>query len=253
MNGHDRIKGPQSGRNVVGDVCEDLVADLIGGRRWPSWPLIPVPRTVARDEDGEDFLLTPDLFWPERTAYVEVKAGIAKFYVTVTQHAAYGRIRDRATDPIDRPRVFYAFVAYKPELPVGKKRAVSELVADVLAHVRFVLILDSRIVDRLASEVGSHGRDWVTPLSPMLGAWRDLYFFTPGKIEWMLSATRRELTARFGSDQRVRDIAAAYPVRIVGPKRRARTWRGPLPFEQTDLFDPARRHMGDNHLDEWTL
>jgi len=253
MNGDDKVRGPQSGRTVVGDTCEAHVARLLGARRWPDWPLLPVPRTVARDDDGDDFLLRPDLFWPAETALVEVKAGIAKFYVTVVQHAAYGWLRDHGVGPVRQPRVYYAFVAYRTERKVGARRSVRDLEADVVNGIRFVLVLDSRLVDVLAADFGSHGRDWTTPLSPMLGKWRDHYFFTPGKLEWLLSASRDDLTGRFGGGIRRTAINSGPPAVIIGIKRRSRRWLGPLPFEQQDLFDPNRQGFPLDDLDTDTV
>lgn len=244
------VKGSQYGRNIVGDLFEAMVADLLDGRRWPGWPLIPIPREVARDDVGDDYLLQPDVFWPSESAMVEVKAGINKFYVTISQHQAYSWVRDQAKWPIAKPRVFYAFVAYRTEQKVGKRRSVQDLQEDAARNVQFVLIVDSRLLDLLLPSFGTEGRDWISPLSPMLGAWRDRYLVTPTKLSRLMSMSRTDLTDQFGSDWRVTDISGS--VRIIRRHRRSRRWIGPLPFEQTDLFDP-NRPIPRNDLDDYEL
>ena len=218
--------GPHAARGKIGTLAADLVQSVLpNSRRWPRTHPIPCPF------DDQDGYVYPDLFWKDQTAMVEVKAGIKRFYVRVTQHRSYDWIRDNGTLPVYRPRLFYAFVHYKPAGRVGDMQE-KDLTYKFESMVKSILILDSRIVDYLAIDFGDYGKDWSTPLSERMGgAWTNLYRITPARLRPFLDCPVEDVPSTVGTRVVGWPEFSRFPTRVLTHQRRPRRWHGALPFE----------------------
>lgn len=250
------VSGPQVAKNVVGTVAERIVARTVGARLWDSRvPPFSVPPSVAVETDGSPYGLLPDAYWARHSGLLEVKAGIARFYVTERQWRSYRWARDtqRSGLPIERPRVFYGFVAYDLSKRTDRYRGAYEIIDDALQRLRYVLVLDSQLVERIVAGC-SVTDDWEGPLSPMLGAWHAHYNIRAHRLAaWakepraMLDerrltrwrASRLQATFRTVRDELAREgwaEAPDVPAYVLAPSRRPRPGPPVLLGEQAALF-----------------
>lgn len=193
------VSGPQVAKNVTGLAAERLVASVIGARLWDgALPPFYVPRAVATESDDSPYALVPDAWWPKHSALVEVKAGIARFYTTERQWKSYRWARDTPVTalPVRRPRVFYAFVGYKLTKRSDRYPGAHALVNDMLQSIRYIVVADSRLVERFIAESGSYRTDHVGPLSPMLGIWHAHWNIRAHRLQAWADAPRATLDAR---------------------------------------------------------
>ena len=170
--------GPQVAKNAIGLAAERLVARALGARTWDhDLPPFPVPSSVAVESDGSPLTLAPDAWWGRQSALIEVKAGIARFYVTERQWKAYVWARDtqRSGLPVARPRVFYAFVAYRLPKVTSRYPGLHEVLDDALSGIRYIVVVDSTLVARLISGGCAYRGDCAGPLSLTLGVWNAHY------------------------------------------------------------------------------
>jgi len=241
--------GPQSARVAVGYMAEGLVATLMGARDW-TLPGFAIPSRVAEEFDRSPYSAEPDLWCDNDSSLVEVKAGIRRFYVTKRQLRSYTWIRDQG-DPakvwVYRPRVSYAFVHYELGAPVKSFDTIGSLLEATLRSIKYILVLDSRLVEILAKEYGSWDKGSITPLSPLLGDWAPYYRFTPSRLAPWVADPRAEMKSRGLAKKRwhVRDLkrSVSTPVGVlpsvptlhVYPKRNHRKWEGPLMGETASL------------------
>jgi len=252
--------GPQVAKNAVGDVAERLVARVLGAQLWDgALPAFTVPDRVAVETDSSPYALLPDAWWAPQSALIEVKAGIDRFYTTARQWRSYRWARDtqRSGLPIDRPRVFYAFIRY--DLPKRSDRYNNShaLVDDMLCGLRYIVVADSKLVETFIGESGSDMVDHAGPLSPMLGAWHAHYNIRAHRLQAWADAPREQLDARgfiywhVGSlRNRLRaasaELAASgwaaipdIPVVVLRPSRRSRPGPAVFPGAQKGLTCPA--------------
>lgn len=250
-------RGPQVAKNAVGTAMERLVARTIGARLWDQrLPAFPIPREVATEVDGTPYGLLPDAWWAKQSALVEVKCGIARFYTTERQWRAYRWARDTQLSglPVVRPRVFYAFVGYRLDRRSDKYAGAHAIVDDAIAQLRYILVVDSRLVEAFIGESPAVQEDHVGPLSPLLGAWNAHWNIRAHRLQawadnpraqldahgltrWRVSSVRKTLRAASA------ELAASgwatipdVPALVIAPCRRARPGQDDIPGTQSALF-----------------
>lgn len=251
--------GPQVAKNTVGDMAERLVCRALGARLWDArLPAFEVPAHVATESDGSPYGLLPDAWWAPQSALLEVKAGIARFYTTERQWKAYRWARDTAASglPIEKPRIFYAFVGYNLSKRSDKFSDAHEVVDDALRNLRYIVVADSRLVEHYIGQSGSYHTDHEGPLSSLLGIWHAHWNVRAHRLQAWADDPRGQLDAlkltrwRAGSFRPTlrlvgRELQAAgwatmpdIPAVVIAPARRARPGPAILPRAQTDLgFD----------------
>lgn len=213
--------GACAGRVHIGRWAEKWVGShLPGSRDWPD----SLPYTVPHIQDAinpkEAYSFYPDLWWPAHRALVEVKAGIRRYYVTRRQLLGYQYLLD--SSPIQGIRVYYAFVPYQLQKKMVKY-SLTRLEGEFSASMGGPpTLLDLGLVSKLAEESGFWGKDTVTPLSHLLGAWEDYARITPTKLQAFLGGLSPvSLEPRLYSEGPLPD-----------------PWVGPIPGEQAPLFQP---------------
>lgn len=201
---------PTTARVFIGVLAERLVAEVLDARLWDrAMPTFPVDREVATGSGGGRYVLAPDIWWAREAGFVEVKAGIERFFLAERQWNAYlwAQRAGAGKLPVYQPRVFYAFVAYRLPQPAGKYPSLYTFGEAALAGVQYLLVLDSRLV---ASEL--HGNtlvaDWGGPLSPLLGIYEAHYSLRAGR----LSSWGRPLP---DVRARLRDVGGRWVVRDI--------------------------------------
>lgn len=250
------ISGPQVAKNTVGDMAERLVVRALGARLWDSkLPAFAVPKEVATESDGTPYELLPDAWWARHSALVEVKAGIARFYTTERQWKSYLWARDAQASglPIERPRVFYAFVGYNLAKRSDRYTGAHEVINDAIRQLRYVVVADSQLVERYIAESGSYQTDRSGPLSPMLGIWHAHYNIRAHRLLAWAKDPRGQLdarglsrwragsfkpTLRAASDELVAngwEPVPDIPAVVIAPCRRPRPGPAVLPGAQADL------------------
>jgi hypothetical protein len=248
--------GPQVAKNAIGDAAERLVSRALGARLWDdTLPAFTVPEHVAVETDGSPYALLPDAWWAPQSALLEVKAGIARFYTTERQWRSYRWAREtqRSGLPIDRPRVFYAFVGYDLAKRSDRYADSHAVIDDALRGLRYIVVADSKLVETFIGESGSYAVDHVGPLSPMLGVWHAHYNIRAHRLQAWADSPREQLDARgltrwrAGSfRERLREAAAELaadgwatmpdiPAVVLRPSRRARPGPAILPGAQVGL------------------
>ena len=249
------VPGPQLAKNVVGHAVERLVSRLLGARVWDhDMPPLEVPSSVATETDGTPYGLMPDAWWGRQSALVEVKAGIDRFFATERQWKSYRWARDTAGSglPVERPRVFYAFVAYRMSKLTHRYAGAHEVIDDALRGLRYVVVADSRLVESYLSDANHRGEQ-TGPLSPLLGAWAAHWSIRAAKLQAWADEPRAQLDAlgltrwrptQLRSTCRIvaRELADAgwaqppdIPAVLIAPCRRARPGPPLLPGGQASL------------------
>lgn len=251
------VSGPQVAKNVIGTAMERLVARAIGARPWdPALPPFMVPKEVATESDGSPYGLLPDAWWAKHSALVEVKCGIARFYTTERQWKSYVWARDTQNSglPIERPRIFYAFVGYRLDKRTDRYAGAHAVVDDALTRLRYIVVADSRLVERYIAESGSYHTDRAGPLSPMLGIWHAHWNVRAHRLQAWADAPRAQLDARGLTRWRPSCVKATFraaadelaaagwapvpdiPAVVLAPSRRSRPGPDHIPGSQTKLF-----------------
>lgn len=266
------VTGPHLAKTVIGSVIERLVARTISALLWDSTlPAFKVPANVALESDSSLYELRPDAWWPAHYALVEIKCGIARFYVTERQWNSYCWARDTQNSglPVTRPRVFYAFVSYMLDKRTAKYGGTYELIDAALTGLQYIVVADSRLVTKFIDESGSYGADHVGPLSPMLGIWNAHWNVRAHKLRAWASVTREQLAAKGMARWRVKNIIES--LRVVGvelaeagwaqiplvpavvlyPCRRVRPGATMIPGSQTTLFGTAAEDRVGESEEDW--
>lgn len=235
------IRGPADLRRITGHMGELVVREALGAQRWTSSAYTVPPQVATHPLDPKSaYDINPDLWWPEQTALVEVKAGIKgrRYYVTKRQLDSYAWIRVHGRAPIPSPRVFYAFVCFEHPYADRRKGSARPRVADVVKHLRqhiwHVVVADLTLVLQWSRTFGHTDHDWITPLSPKLGAWENYYRITPTRLDRVCTtdpcaglpdAIRRRV--QHTHDGKVRRLVIDRPPRV---------WHGPPPQAPRWLF-----------------
>lgn len=258
MRAHHKMRGPTDLQRLTGCVGEQHIARLLGAVSWTSSAFRVSAQVVAHPDDSRSgYDIVPDLWWPQESAIVEVKSCIGgrKYYVTRRQLMAYRHLRIAAREPIRSPRVYYAFVDMEhplAEVPEGKARNAKlkrSTAGEILSRlqIRSATLVDLSVVWAWCEKLGSNGRDFRTPLSPLLGLYEEYYRLTPRRIsDYLVSydyssyawGGRVSTKTRSGSG-----LTNSAEVRV---RRGPRLYQGELPraprmmFETEPETDPAR-------------
>lgn len=252
------VSGPQVAKTVVGHAFERIAARVLGGVVWderipPFW----VPAEVATESDGTAYGLAPDVWWSDQCALVEVKSGVERFFTTERQWASYLWARDTTDSglPVDRPRVFYAFLGYRLSQRTEKYRRAHALLDDALARLRYFLVADSKLVAHFIGGSTSYQPDRAGPLSPLLGIRHAHWNLRVHRLQQWAEQPRKMLQeqgmARWGvwplaqNYQAARDqlVAAGWPALptvpalVLHPRRPRRVGPGIIPGSQLGLFN----------------
>lgn len=235
------VSGPQVAKNTVGDMAERLVVRALGARLWDAkLPAFQVPGHIATESDGSPYGLLPDAWWARHSALLEVKAGIARFYTTERQWKSYVWARDTVGSalPIERPRVFYAFVGYSLSKRSDQYAGEHDVLNDALRGLRYIVVADSRLVERYIAESGSYATDHVGPLSPMLGIWHAHYNIRAHRLQAWADDPRAQLAARKLFRWRAGSFRTT--LRAVSAELVANGWE-PVPDIPAVVIAPCRR------------
>ena len=244
---HLPLRGPCDLRVVVGHVGEMLVARALGASPWRSADIMV---KVGRDATtSTPTAVRPDLWWPAKTAIVEVKSALMgrRYYVTVEQLDLYRRIHLKSTWPVCHPLVYYAFIPFHHPYPgckatrveAGEKGrqlqrhlTVGEVMADLTRQSPKPVVVALPLVAAWARLWGTTGKTWSGPLSPMLGEYAAYYRFTVGKVETASTAPLFG-AGRVGAAAVVEDATSA---RIISYPHPPRQFVGELPGATVELF-----------------
>ena len=234
------VPGPQVAKNAVGHMAEQLVSRVLGARIWDAdLPPFEVPRDVATETDGSPYGLLPDAWWGRQSALVEVKAGIDRFFTTERQWRSYLWARDTQGSglPVERPRVFYAFVAYRLPQLTERYRGTHEVIDDALRGLRYLVVADSRLVETYLAEA-NHRPEKTGPLSPLLGSWAAHWSIRSHRLQEWADAPRAKLDALGLSRWRASQLRSTF--RIAARELADAGWAAP-PDIPAVLFAPRRR------------
>lgn len=256
------LRGVSGAKNLVGDLAEALAGQLLGAEPWYPHPGFDIPEEVVEGEHGYGYTLEPDLFWKQDTALIEVKAGISRFYVTKKQFASYKWLRDGGLPgrhPIHRPRVYYAFMSYRTPRRSTDYLSVGDYLNAVLHTTRYMLFLDSNLVQWMADRSGS--RDFANePESPDGIVYHPYHRITAASLE-PFALFPQEALERHGFHRwRARSLHSRqvplfehtpfgrlpeFKAFLIRPCRNKRTFSGPMIGEQYDFLVHGRRPNDD--------
>ena len=250
------VPGPHVAKSAVGYLMERIVARVLGARVWDAaLPPFAVPRAVATETDGTAYGLLPDVWWGQQSALVEVKAGIDRFFTTERQWNAYRWARDTQVSglPVERPRVFYAFVAYSLDQRTDRYGTAHAVMDAALRGLRYLVVADSGLVESFVANANHRG-DQETPLSGLLGNWSAHWSIRTRRLQVWAEHPRVALDANGLTRWRstplrpamrivAQEMAAAgfaeapdIPAVVLAPCRPARPGPDVLPGEQVQLL-----------------
>lgn len=221
----------QSAKNVVGAFYESLASHIFDAERWEGGPVYAHEGDIDKDSEAksryrsggdEPLSLSPDLLRRKDCTFIEVKGGnCGSTYKPFTWQAElYDRIRRRATLPIYRPRVEYAFFMHSVLGMVKKCRTVGNLVAALARNTDLCVLMDLDLVLQFSQwcRVASYG----DPDDPDSYYYPPFYHLKPKQLRSMLVNPRDCLDELLGAGQVNYDVSQ----RLVGARS-----------EQLNLFE----------------